>query len=157
MIWAGIIGNELVGPFKVEDGVKIDSAGYTQFLEKNLMPWMKKKSAAFKKNMVFMQDNAPFHASKFTREWLAKKGIKEDHLMTWSPASPDLNPIENYWSLLKRELYVGGKQYSSKESLWNEMVAITKRLRSNVVQNLTATMDSRLVKIIEKKGGHTNM
>ena len=46
MIWAGIIGNELVGPFKVEDGVRIDSAGYTQFLQKNLMPWMKKKSAA---------------------------------------------------------------------------------------------------------------
>ena len=49
MIWAGIIGNELVGPFKVEDGVKIDLAGYTQFLEKNLRPWMKKKSATFKK------------------------------------------------------------------------------------------------------------
>ena len=49
MIWAGIIGNELVGPFKVEDGVKIDLAVYTQFLEKNLMPQMKKKSAAFKK------------------------------------------------------------------------------------------------------------
>ena len=27
-----------------------------------------------------------------------------------------------------------------------------QRLRSNVVQNLTATMDSGLVKIIEKKG-----
>ena len=82
--------------FKVEDGVKINSAGYTQFLEKNLMPWMKEKSAALKKNMVFMQDSAPSHASKFTREWLAKKGIKEDHMMTWPPASPDLNPIENY-------------------------------------------------------------
>ena len=46
--------------------------------------------------------------------------------MTWSLASPNLNPIENYWSLLKRELFVGGKQYSSKESLWNEMVAITE-------------------------------
>ena len=102
VIWAGIIGNELMGPFKVEDGVKIDSAGYSQFLEKNLMPWMKKKSAAFKKKMVFMQDNVPPHASKFTREWLAKKGINEDHLMTWPPASPDLDPIENYWSLLKR-------------------------------------------------------
>ena len=45
---------------------------------------------------VFMQDNAPSHASKFTREWLAKKGVKEDHLMTWPPASPDLNPIENF-------------------------------------------------------------
>ena len=156
MIWAGII-NELVGPFKVQDCVKIDSAGYTQFLEKNLMPWMKKKSASFKKKIIFVQDNEPSHAFKFTREWLAKRGVKEDHLMTWPPASPDLNPIENYLSLLKRELYVGGKQYSSKESLWNEMVATTKRLRSDIVQNLTATMDSRPVKIIEKKDGHINI
>ena len=37
------------------------------------------------------------------------------------------------------------------------MVAITKRLRSDVAQNLTATMDSRLVKVIEKKGEHINM
>ena len=59
MIWAGIIGNELVGPFKVEDGVKIGSAGYTQLLEKNLMPWMKKKSAALKKKMVFVLPNSP--------------------------------------------------------------------------------------------------
>ena len=40
MIWTGIIGNQLVGLFKVEDGVKIDIhriyPGYTQFLEKNL-------------------------------------------------------------------------------------------------------------------------
>ena len=105
MIWASIIGNDLVGSFKVGDGVKIDLAGYTQFLEKNLMPWMKKK-CCIEEKMVFMQDNSPSHASNFTREWLAKKGIKEDHLMTWPPASPDLNPIENYWSLLKRELYV---------------------------------------------------
>ena len=81
MIRASIIGNKLVGPFKVEDGVKIDSAGYTQFLENSLMSWIKKKSAAFKKNMVSTQDNSPSHTSKFTREWLVKKGIKEDHLM----------------------------------------------------------------------------
>ena len=68
---------------------------------------MKKENAAFKKNMVLMQDNPPSHASKLTREWLAKKSIKEDHLMTWPLASPDLKPIENYWSLLKREFYVG--------------------------------------------------
>ena len=92
MISTGIIGKELVGPFEVEDGVKVDSAGYTQFLEKNLMPWMKKKSAAIKKNILFMQDNAPSHSSKFIREWLVKKGIKEDHLMTWPPTSPQSQP-----------------------------------------------------------------
>ena len=132
MIWAGIIGNELVAPFKVENGVKIDLARYTQFFEKNLMPWMKKKSTAFKKNMVFMLDNAPSHASKFTREWLEKKGIKEDHLMTWPPASPDLNPIENYWSLLKRELYT---------LCWRETILIKGVSEEKRVQSLTATMD----------------
>ena len=108
---AGIIDNKLVKPFKVKDSVKIDSAGHTQFLEKNLMPWMKNDSAASKIKTVFMQDNTPSHASKFTREWLVKKGIKEDQLMTGPPASPDLNSIKNYWSLLKRKLYVRGKQY----------------------------------------------
>ena len=39
----------------------------------------------------------------------AKKGIKEDYLITWPPVSPDLNPIGNYWSLLKSKLHVGGK------------------------------------------------
>ena len=53
IIWAGSIGNELVGPFKVQDSVKIDSAEYTQFLEKNLMPWIKKKSAALKKDGIY--------------------------------------------------------------------------------------------------------
>ena len=43
----------------IKDGVKIDSAGYTQFLENNLKPWMKKKSATFKKKMVFMHDTHP--------------------------------------------------------------------------------------------------
>ena len=32
-----------------------------------------------------------------------------------------------------------------------------QRLRSDVVHNVTATMDSRRVKIMEKKGGHINM
>ena len=67
IIWASIIGKKLAGPFKVKDGVKIDLAVYTQFLENNLVPWMK-NSAAFKKNMVFMQDNTPSHASKNSSE-----------------------------------------------------------------------------------------
>ena len=94
---------------------------------------MKNNSDAFKKKMIYVQDTTLSHASRFTRQWLAKKDIKEDHLMTWPLVSLDLKPLENYWSLLKREFYVGGKQYSSKESLWNGMVAITKKLRSDVV------------------------
>ncbi|KAJ1140490.1 hypothetical protein NDU88_006842 [Pleurodeles waltl] len=78
LVWAGIIKDELVGPFRVEDGVKLNSQSYCQFLEDTFFKqWYRKKTASFKKNMIFMQDNAPSHASKYSTAWLARKGIKE--------------------------------------------------------------------------------
>ena len=38
--------------------------------------------------------------------------------MEWLPSSPVLNPNENKWSIVKMELYEGGKQYDSKADLW---------------------------------------
>ena len=35
MFWAGIIGNELVGPWTVPDGEKITSVAYVAFLEEH--------------------------------------------------------------------------------------------------------------------------
>ena len=40
MIWAGIIGDELVGPFRVPDGLKLTAATYCEFLKKALEPWL---------------------------------------------------------------------------------------------------------------------
>ena len=37
MIWAAIINDEIVGPLKVDDEVKITSYSYTTFLEKILV------------------------------------------------------------------------------------------------------------------------
>ncbi|KAJ8374998.1 hypothetical protein SKAU_G00055780 [Synaphobranchus kaupii] len=83
LVWAAIIKDELVGPFRVEDGLKINSQTYCQFLEDTFFKqWYRKKSAAFEKAMIFMQDNAPSHPSKFSTAWLASKGLKDDRLMT---------------------------------------------------------------------------
>ncbi|XP_070404420.1 transposable element Tc3 transposase [Nothobranchius furzeri] len=138
LVWAGIIKDELVGPFQVEDGVELNSQSYCQFLEDTFFKqWYRKKSASFQKNMIFMQDNAPTHASKYSTAWLARKGIKEEKLMTWPPCSPDLNPIENLWSIIKCEIYKEGKQYTSLNSVWEAVVA-------NVgFKKLVETLDKR--------------
>ncbi|KAI5618286.1 complement C4-B, partial [Silurus asotus] len=45
-----------------------------KFLEDTFFKqWYRKKSASFKKNMIFMQDNAPSHTSKYSTAWLARK------------------------------------------------------------------------------------
>ena len=40
MFWAGIKGNVITGPFKVELGVKINSTSYCGFLNKHIIPWL---------------------------------------------------------------------------------------------------------------------
>ena len=59
MIWAGIIGDEIVGPFLVPDGLKMNSGNYCAFLEENLMPWLNSQNDDVKQNIIFQQDNAP--------------------------------------------------------------------------------------------------
>ena len=74
MLWAGII-NELVGPIKVRDGVKINAASYCDLLDEVLVLWLDKQTLALCKKLVFMQDNAPAHSARVTKQYLADLGI----------------------------------------------------------------------------------
>ena len=154
MFWAAIVDKDIIGPFRVPDGVKIDSSGYCDLLQRCFIPWWKRKAAKTRKSLIFMHDNAPAHASKFTQEWLSKQGIKEQNLMVWPPCSPDLNPIENVWSVIKQEIYKGGKQFSSKDELWKAIEASTRIIKPEMIRRLTKSVDTRLSKVLQGQGRH---
>ena len=89
MIWAGIINNQIVGPFRVPDGVKMCAKSYVD-LKKKFLRWYKEQPLALKRKMIFMHDdNAPSHAAHYTREALTKFGFKEARLMLRPACSPD--------------------------------------------------------------------
>lgn len=157
MFWAGIMGRELVGPFRVPDGVKMTSAKYVEFLTDHFLPWYKKKNRAFRSKIIFMHDNAPSHAAKNTSGSLAAMGIKGEKLMVWPPSSPDLNPIENLWSIIKQKIYEGGRQFTSKQQLWEAILTSCKDIKAETLQKLTSSMDARIVKVISMKGSYVNM
>ena len=51
--------------------------------------------------LVFQHDNDSMDMSKIVQEWLASQPFQ---LLQWHAQSPNLNPIEHFWALLKHRL-----------------------------------------------------
>jgi transposase len=70
-----------------------DSKCFNGWLEKCLLPCLRK-------GQVIIMDNASFHKSARTKEIIESAGCR----LLFQPAySPDLNPIEQQWAIIKRK------------------------------------------------------
>ena len=96
MFWAGIKGDTIIGPFKVEAGVKIDSQSYCELLNKYLRPWLEEQPLSVWRTVIFQQYNASAPRLAYTSDWLKKAGFDNERVMVWLPNGPDLNPMENF-------------------------------------------------------------
>ncbi len=108
---------------------------------------------------VFMHDNAPVHKARQVRELLAALGIET---MEWPPYSPDLNPIENLWSILKREIYQlypdlehASDSIETKERLIKAAKEAWASIRPDILVRLSETMPNRVEAIINANGWYT--
>ncbi len=89
----------------------------------------------------------PKHTAKATKEFL--KG-KKWTVMQWPSQSPDLNPIEHAFHLLKTKLK--GKCPKNKQELKTVAVEAWQSITRDETQRLVMSMRSRLQAVIDCKG-----
>ncbi len=52
-------------------------------------------------NFIFQQDNDPNQTSKLAKQYFEFNNI---NLLDWPTQSPDINPIENLWEIIKKKI-----------------------------------------------------
>jgi hypothetical protein len=149
MIWGSM---SIHGPgvvCKVEG--RINQHQYREILEQNLFQTIHKFHLD-PSSIFFQQDNAPVHTTKMLMEWFSQQCFT---LLPWPSQSPDLNPIEHLWAILKRALNRYDHPPSGMVELWDRIVEIFYSITSDDCRRLVESMPCRIASVIKAKGKWT--
>ncbi|CAK9809351.1 Transposable element Tcb1 transposase [Anthophora plagiata] len=84
--------------------------------------------------------------------YVATQGFQ---VLDWPPQSPDLNPIEHLWGLLKRSVANFEPGSRSSLQLWADVVLAWQNIQREQCRNLVDSMPRRIKAVIKAKGGYT--
>ena len=102
-------------------------------------------------HLTLMEDSAPVHRSKLAQQRRIAYGIQK---LNWPPNSPDLNPVELLWKLVK-DLLRHHNRPRNKQEIMQTIEALWNEVSMEQLQNLIASMPRRIEAIISAKGGNT--
>ncbi len=146
MIWAAM-SSAGVGPLCFLKST-VNAAIYQEILEHFMLPSADKLYGDA--DFIFQQDLAPAHTAKGTKSWFNDHGVT---VLDWPANSPDLNPIENLWGIVKR------KMRDSRPNNADELKATVKETWASIppqqCHKLITSTPRRIDAVIKAKGAPT--
>jgi len=146
MVWGCMAWNG-VGRLQVIDGIMNSKKYIRDVLQPKLLPSAR---SLFGEGVpfLFQQDGAPCHTARVCMKWLSDNGVE---VLPWPGNSPDLNPIENLWSKLKR--LVSAKHPSNRQQLIEAIISSWHHvITTDNLQKLVESMPRRCQAVLKAKG-----
>ena len=102
---------------------------------------------------ILMEDGAPVHRSNAPKKWREDQGLTK---LDWPANSPDLNPIENIWAILKDAVQ---HRHTPRPKTVDEMKEALQmeweKIPGSSLSKLLSSMPARMQAGIKAKGGPT--
>jgi transposase len=149
MFWGCFAGSEKgPGIFWEKEWGTISSETYRERIVPIIHGWLR-----LRPDLRLMQDNAKGHTANSTMQELLERGIIP---IRWPAFSPDLNPIEAVWKLMKEWIQ---REYGERKWTYNELreavIRAWEAITSEQLSKLIDSMHQRCLDVIEANGGHT--
>ena len=124
----------------------MDSAECTKILEKSGI--VEELNAKYRKyKYFFMQDGATPHLSQEAMTWLRSRA----RIMPgWPPNSPDLNPIEMIWSIIK--MRIRGLRLTTVDEISQAVERTWESLEQRTIDGLVSDFKFQCQLVLECKG-----
>lgn len=144
MIWGSMSSSGRGNLWFLPPNQTMNARRYLQVLQDRLRPMMNIRATE-----IFMHDGAPCHRARSVTNWLHEQSIRLLH--PWPGNSPDLNPIENLWSLVKRR--VSSHHPSSLTALKEVIKSVwCTEIDAGLCRKLVHSMPDRIKMVIKNKG-----
>jgi transposase len=117
--------------------------------KKTLLPSAKKIFGKDDNSWKLQEDNDPKHRSKKAEKWREENQVRR---ISWPAQSPDLNPIENVWAVLKAN--ISNYKPTSEKDLIKIIKKEWKKLDSSFSKNLIISMKNRISLVLSNEGDH---
>jgi transposase len=102
---------------------------------------------------MLMEDGAPIHRSMAARTWRERNDIE---VLPWPAQSPDLNPIEHIWKVLKVAVSKRTPPVRTEDELRMALVDEWSKISPDMVSKVVENMPRRVKAVILARGRSTH-
>lgn len=155
MIWGGILGGKkapLVLWDKKDWGTITAKTYVDHVLQPVLWPFWYHESQVSESTVWVMEDGAPAHRAHFTQN---HRDFLHMPSLIWPASSPDLNPIENVWNLLKNRLNQRTPRPKGVVEMKEAIIEEWDRITEAEILEFVDSIPERIEAVIAASGGHT--